>query len=104
MLIHLCVKAAKVMGSKVAVSRPFIIDKETAETYRRLFCYSHTFFKFYIVVVSRQNSAPVNKWRNAHKFRKMEKTVNCTALVASDYDDFVRTDTKYVTFTLTGDF
>ena len=104
MLVHLCIKATKIMSSKVSVCRPFIVNKETAETNRRFAAYNHTFFQFHSIAVGRKHASPVYQRRNAHKLRKMEKSVDRTTLVASNDDDFVGADCKNIALALSSDF
>ena len=98
MLVHFGIKAAKVVGSKVSVCRPFVVDKKTTETYRRLAAYCYALLYLYTFALCRKYTTPVNQRRNSHKLRKMKKSVNSSAFVTTYYDDFIGAYCKDVAF------
>ena len=104
MLVHFGIKAAKVVGSKVSVCRPFVVDKKTTEAYRRLAAYCYALLYLYTFALCRKYTTPVNQRRNSHKLGKMKKSVNSSAFVASYYDDFVAAHSKNITFAFACDF
>ena len=84
MRVHLCVEAAVILRAEIAEGRPFVVDKETAETDRRLLRNkTKTFFQCKAVKLCGLHIKPVDKGRYAEHLGQMEQPVDGSALLAS---------------------